>query len=80
MVGTALKGQYDLISIMVPPGVVFKRKKKEKFSRKRNLPRHNTERCMIVQVKYIQLYEVSNKIIIIIISSSLVIILFCNAG
>ena len=31
MAGIALKGQCNLVSIMVPPGAQFKRKKKEKF-------------------------------------------------
>ena len=30
MAGIALKGQCNLVSIMVPPGVLFKRKMKEK--------------------------------------------------
>ena len=31
MAGIALKGQCNLVSIMVPPGVLFKRKMKEKY-------------------------------------------------
>ena len=34
MAGIALKGQCDFVSVMVPPGVQLKRKKKEKFSRR----------------------------------------------
>ena len=34
MAGIASKGQCDLVAIMVPSGVQFKKKKKEKFSRR----------------------------------------------
>ena len=37
MAGIALKGQCNLVSIMVPPGVLFKRKKKEKRFREKKI-------------------------------------------
>ena len=37
MAGIALKGRCNLVSIMVPPGVLFKRKMKEKRFREKKI-------------------------------------------
>ena len=37
MAGIGLKGQCNLVSIMVPPGVLFKRKRKEKRIREKRM-------------------------------------------
>ena len=37
MAGIALKGQCNLVSIMVPPGVLFKRKMREKRFREKKI-------------------------------------------